>query len=370
MTSPRITTPALISVGDVTNSPGAYVVRDSPFAREPTWCPERAAEFVRAKLDGAPSQSITFVRSYADDAWLLLDGHERLRALMSSDIRAAGEATLLCEMVVLGLREPARWKLRALELRASLNNLAMPVSWADRRAMRYQLEPASTVAGLACAVRKAMEDDTAPKRGRPSTGARIGRTLKRLHGLLHTTSGTVRPAPGLLVRPGRTTRSLSLVAVAELVLVAARQVQGGDVCYDDNVEAATAIAQRFESLTAYVRALPKHLRPVLLCGQQCASSKFTWLPGGGVLPFLLARTSRQDASWWKTFARFLEACQRRPALWDRFLVVPTTREAAQLVVDGASRGRRSKSWATDQVVDDGGACVAPEPDSQGAASRR
>lgn len=334
MTCARVTTPALVSVDDISNDPATYVALGSPFARAAAWSAARAAEFVRAKLDGAPSQSITFVRSHADDAWLLLDGHERVRALLNSDNPAAGSATLLCEMVVLGIREPSRWKQRALELRANLNNLSMPVSWADRMAMRCQLESASTVAGLACAAQRAMEDDTAQKRGRPSTGARICRALQRLHGLLHPNARTTRPAPGLLARPSRTTRSLSLVALAELVLVAARQVQGSDVCYDDEVEAATAVAQQFESMTAGVRALPAALRPILLRGQQCASRKFTWLPGCGVLPFLLARAN--DATWWQIFARFLSACKERPATWDQFLKAPTTRQAAQVVEEGAA----------------------------------
>ncbi len=124
MSNGQTSTPAILTVGEILNSAGTYVVAGSPFARERTWSAPRAAAFVRAKLDGRPSQSFTFVRSLDTEQWLLLDGHARLNALFEASDLAARDVVLPCEMVVLGT---TNWALRALDLRAELNNLTTPI---------------------------------------------------------------------------------------------------------------------------------------------------------------------------------------------------------------------------------------------------
>jgi hypothetical protein len=346
MNSEQTSTPAILTVGEIHDAPLTYVVEASPFARERTWSARRSAEFVRAKLSGRPSQSITFVRALETEQWLLLDGHARLVALLEARDLAARDVVLPCEMVVLG---DVDWASRALVLRAELNNLTTPISWADRTALRCRVQPPSTVAGIACAAQRSITVDGPVKPGRPTTGARIHRALQQVHGLLHAWSRAA-PAPGLLVRPGTTTRSQTFVEVARLVRAAAEVAQGAHMCYDDAVESATAVAQQFESLADRIRAIPGHLRVVVLYGQVCENTRFSWLPGRDVLPFLITRV--QNDEWWRTFVLFLEACKARPLLWTKFLDARTEFDAARIVDDAATAAAGSQCDDVTAVICD------------------
>ena len=312
---------------------------ESNFNRGPdgttVWSPERNEAFVAAKLEGMPSQCVTFVQIVPDGQtscninqgkWSVLDGRCRIRALLYCNQPCSENISLTVELLAVPYSE----RSKIPKMFVALNNGGVPLTPGEALRVACAPEMADSEAELGQLITQTyaiiLEVQTnGVARGEiavdpHSPASVIAHSLWKIRDAIHG-HGSDQGRPTLphehneLFGPKhRRDRDKGFASLASLIEFVASMipVEAGDWCQISRVfgEAAQRTCALGDAASA------------LALGCVCTNTHDdAWLPGNNVIELLLLQASPSgDESWWNYFLAYLKRCGQLPDLWVTGLV--------------------------------------------------
>jgi len=296
------------------------------------WSEARKDAFIAAKVDGMPSQSITLVQiadavthsTYLPDGqWKVLDGRNRLLALLN-----AFDRTALISLIVELVTVPTSERERIPAMFTALNNGGVPLTPGEALLVAAAPELTDNQETLVALAYKIW---TLCKKGRGSSDepdphlpeSIIIHALWKIRDAIHG-PGRDQGQPTLacehseLFGPGaRRDREQGFASLLSLLEFAAVGLGSSDL---ENV------ALVFGAAAQHVVSLGERAS-VLAAGSVCTNvHDKAWLPCNAVIELVLSQSLCPDnpleSVWWRYFAAFLDRCQATPMneLWIQGLV--------------------------------------------------
>jgi len=291
------------------------------------WNEARRGAFVVQKIQGFPSQSITLVRVGDDITWKVLDGRNRVRALLAAFAPGhehnplAFRVNLIVEMVTV----PGDQKHRVAEMFTSLNNRGIPLTAGEARLVASAPSLCDTFS-----LERRTWDIIQAGRGETEGGEHnpaqtIAASLWAIRDAIHG-PGSWQGKPTLAVEHvelfgpgGRRDRDVDLAGFAPLAnlidfvrhLVTAAGHDASAADYEDNVAGVFGIAAH------RVRGLG--CASMLAMGSPCSGRQKAWLPRTAVLDLILSQSLTEGSAktWWPYFAAYLRRAELdgTPKVW-------------------------------------------------------
>ena len=291
------------------------------------WSETRQAAFRAAKLDGFPSQALTFVRIVStagpcDTAYNVLDGRNRLQALLKGEPSVVDGIALSIEY----LDVPIDLAPRIPEMCVALNNGGVPLTPGEALMVSSApplqhpscadtLQFGRDIWQLICSGRNGWEVDHDPH----DPASIVAHSLWKIRDAIHG-AGNDQGKPTLpeshseLFGPGgRREREQGFVTLLRLIGLIRH-------CgLPDSMDIAKVIGKAALNVTN----LGAKCAGVLAIGSKCTNHlNKAWLPNTAVMDLLIFQSLPQaDTSWWPYFKCFLERCHADHTLWIKCLLV-------------------------------------------------
>jgi len=286
------------------------------------WSDARKAAFVVAKLDGMPSQSLTFVQIAQPTppyhnlllagTWSVLDGRNRLRALLDAD--GTDQVSLTVEMIVVAPEE----RDKIPKMFVALNNGGVPLTPGEALRVACAPELSSDPKGL---------DQLATRTSYVIAAGRLAPDGPDAHSSESIIAHSLWKIRDTIQGPGRDQGQPTLVAEhSELFGPGGRRDRDkGFASLLALIEfvAASVGCNDWESI-ALAFGVAAHnvvslgdVAPVLAYGCVCTNiHDKAWLPGNHIIELLLSQSLADSSqTWWHYFSAFLTRCHDNPELW-------------------------------------------------------
>lgn len=291
------------------------------------WSEARQTAFRAAKLEGFPCQSLTFVRITPVDgpcnaAYCVLDGRNRLQALLKGEPSVVDDITLSIEY----LNVPIGLAPRIPEMFIALNNGGIPLTPGESLLVSTAPPLRHCSAGntlkfgrdiweLICSGRNGLRSN----HNMHDPASIVAHSLWKIRDAIHG-AGNDQGQPTLpeshseLFGPGgRREREQGFVTLLRLI----------GLIRHCGITEPLAQSNVFGDMARNVSNLGEKCARVLAIGSKCTNHlNKAWLPNLAVMDLLLFKSLPQaDTSWWPYFKCFLERCHSDRTLWIKCIMI-------------------------------------------------